>query len=262
MGDKPYHDRETLRRLYHDEGMSQSEIADRFDVASNTISEWFSKLDITARPFEDAPHKSADVLRYLHHNEGMALTEMGERLGRNRETIRHWMEKHGIPRRDANRKRHTIPEGELRELYVDRQRSMEECGEHFGCTAPTIRSRLQEYGIPIRRDQRTVQRLRNGESVPYGMHETTGYPRWHDQISGRQAFVHQLLAVANGVDPHKVFSAADYVIHHKNVCEIDNRPDNIELLTNQQHTATHRRDEWVERDGWPELVTVDDPSEE
>lgn len=47
--------------------------------------------------------------------------------------------------------------------------------------------------------------------------------------------IHQLVAIANGADAHKVFSGGEYHVHHKNGCRVDNRPINIELLSRSEH---------------------------
>lgn len=53
---------------------------------------------------------------------------------------------------------------------------------------------------------------------------------------GRVGFYsYQLTAVANGCDPHKAFGNRNYNIHHKNGCPLDNRPDNLELLSAEEH---------------------------
>jgi len=66
--------------------------------------------------------------------------------------------------------------------------------------------------------------------------DTGGYVRVSD---GRDvARVHQLLAIADGFDPEDVFSD-NTVIHHKNEIKWDNRVENIEMMTNSEHTKYH-----------------------
>jgi hypothetical protein len=46
---EPWHDEETLRYLYHEREMTQTEIAEMFEVTPGTISYWLDKHDIDAR---------------------------------------------------------------------------------------------------------------------------------------------------------------------------------------------------------------------
>ncbi len=46
---KPYHDKETLERLYLRKGMSTYEIADHFEVTQPTIHKWIQKHEIPTR---------------------------------------------------------------------------------------------------------------------------------------------------------------------------------------------------------------------
>jgi len=64
--------------------------------------------------------------------------------------------------------------------------------------------------------------------------------------------LHQLLAIAEGADPHKVFSDGAYHCHHKNGLRWDNRPCNVELKKAEQHIGDHTQErertetgEWV-----------------
>lgn len=54
-----------------------------------------------------------------------------------------------------------------------------------------------------------------------------------------RVYIHQLLAIAEGADPHDVFGGGTHVHHHSGV-EWDNRPDNVSLLTPAEHKAAHR----------------------
>ncbi|MXR50661.1 hypothetical protein GRX03_03430 [Halovenus sp. WSH3] len=47
---RPFQQEETLRRLYHDEDLSQEQIGDRFGVSQQTIGYWMAEHEIETRP--------------------------------------------------------------------------------------------------------------------------------------------------------------------------------------------------------------------
>lgn len=51
--------------------------------------------------------------------------------------------------------------------------------------------------------------------------------------------IHQLVAIAEGHDPYKVFSRSHHV-HHINEIEWDNRPENLQLLSRSEHLRMHK----------------------
>lgn len=54
MADKPWRDATTLKRLYHQEGLSMSEVAERLGCSYRTVYNWMEKHDIPRRkPFKD-----------------------------------------------------------------------------------------------------------------------------------------------------------------------------------------------------------------
>ena len=85
------------------------------------------------------------------------------------------------------------------------------------------------------------------DPVPFGM--TEGYEQWYGEYKGEQELVgvSQLLAIAEGADPHRVF-ADDTVVHHGDdgnpripMCEARwaNWSGNIEVMTDSEHTSHH-----------------------
>lgn len=63
---EPWKDKQTLVRLYHEEGKSQYDIAARFDVSQPTIGYWMDELDIDTRQPSD--RECQDV--YFNESDG------------------------------------------------------------------------------------------------------------------------------------------------------------------------------------------------
>lgn len=74
------------------------------------------------------------------------------------------------------------------------------------------------------------------KDVPVRLTLESGYPVWYTEEGIVQ--VHRLIAIANGEDPHKVFSG-NYHCHHQSGFRCDNRHGNIELLTEKEHMQIH-----------------------
>jgi hypothetical protein len=70
-----------------------------------------------------------------------------------------------------------------------------------------------------------------------------GYVRirtW-EACEGRERYVyeHQLVAIADGADPYKVFSDGRFHVHHRNRIRCDNRRENLELVDGDEHGEYH-----------------------
>jgi len=87
-----YKQKETLEKLYVNQGLSQSEIADRFDVDQTTISRWIDKHGIK-RPLEDA-----QILIEMYHENDMSLRDIANEIDSYPGSVAKAMERHGIKR--------------------------------------------------------------------------------------------------------------------------------------------------------------------
>jgi transposase len=94
-------DAETLRRLYHEEGLTQAEIAERVGVSNSTISRRMQQHDIRRR--KPGPRQKSGgnpvIIRWLYHGKGLTLKEVGKRLGIHANTVRRRMQEYDISRR-------------------------------------------------------------------------------------------------------------------------------------------------------------------
>jgi len=128
-------------------------------------------------------------------------------------------------------------EENLRELYVRRGLSMGEIAQKYDCSTGTVYHWIQKFDIQPRsysesgRGKGTVNRA-------YFETRSTGYERWAVHIPDQgtvSVFVHRLACVAEyGFD-----QVVDMDVHHKNNIGWDNRPDNLELLSHEDHMSLH-----------------------
>jgi len=67
--------------------------------------------------------------------------------------------------------------------------------------------------------------------------DSQGYINYEDTWSDNRTIgIHRLLAISEfGIEAVK-----DKVVHHKNRIPWDNRPDNIEIMTTEEHSCHHQ----------------------
>lgn len=196
---KAYQDKETLERLYHDEGLTAQEIANRLDTSQATISRWMDRNGIeTKTPAEKREERGT------HHRP----TKEGPH------TDEEW----------------------LRECYFEKKMSLEEMADEAGLeSGVSIMKQMDRYGIE-RRPNYVTRVLRNPgagfihanangyEAIKHSVNDTT-----------KQYKIHRLVAMAHfGIDAVK-----GKQVHHKNGIPWDNRPENIELVTQKEHSQIH-----------------------
>lgn len=127
----------------------------------------------------------------------------------------------------------------LREMYVEKEMSQREIGDKLGCSGRTVGRKLEKHGIEARGPGGA------GVSRAAYVHTQRGYVK---AVCGRHndsIYMHQLSAIADGADPHFVFSD-DVEVHHENGIKWDNRPCNVEARKRMKHQAEHILDtNWV-----------------
>jgi len=121
-----------------------------------------------------------------------------------------------------------LPKEKLVDLYIHENLSAKEIAEHMDMTHRAVKNRLSKYDLW----GKDPAKFHLEGHVYNGPH--VGYPRWTHTGTGHRVRVHRLTAIANGVDPYKVFSA-EVSIDHINGCPLDNRPENLQALSVKDH---------------------------
>jgi predicted DNA-binding protein YlxM (UPF0122 family) len=188
---------------------------------------------------EKYPYRDKEWLRERWFSD-MTLGEIAEEADCVKGTLTRWAREHGLPHHNAANPWHD--EEKLHEMYWEDWMSIEDIADHFDCSLGAIHRTMQRFGIEIRSGSAA-----HLASRPYAQYRThpTGYEIVASEYDGKtdQARVHSLVAIANGEDPYKVFSA-DYAVHHENHIPWDNRPENLTLLTTHEHQKLHAEDRW------------------
>jgi DNA-binding transcriptional regulator LsrR (DeoR family) len=98
---EPWRDPAVLRELYHDQQLTQKEIAEHFGAGTRrAVAREMRKNNIETRP-PNGSGVPSEKLRRLYWDEGLTVREVGNRVGLCTKTVSERMERHGIERRSA-----------------------------------------------------------------------------------------------------------------------------------------------------------------
>lgn len=171
----------------------------------------------------EQPWSDEDTLRELRIDRGLTYGEIGEKLGCSRSTVSNWCEKYGIEQE------HPWEDEEvLKRLYVNQDLGSEGVADVLGCSKDAVLRWVRKHDIPVRTQP---------QDKPPCFHTHQGYEKVKANHDGEKytVLVHRLVAVAE----HGFDKVAGKQVHHKNGIPWDNRPGNLEVVTELEHQSKH-----------------------
>ena len=179
--------------------------------------------------YGDHPWRDREVMKELYYDKDMTQEEIAEHLGCGDGTVNRWVHNHDLEVRKIGSENTKIREVDLGKLYWEDGMSQSEIAELCDCSVGLVSKQMKEQDIPVQGG------YDGSPSIYTGTQQ--GYIRCYVRDCGetKKFLPHRLLAVAKfGFD-----EVSENVVHHKNEIKWDNRPSNLELMSNAEHSSYH-----------------------
>jgi len=161
MGE-PYHDKDTLERLYHDKDMGGVKIADKFGVSPETIYRWMDKHGID-RTKTDVSHVPTAETIADEYASGLSIPELAEKHDCSRGPIRKRLKSENVEFRGPGEWQ-TPDELRDKEWLIeqnhDEGKSIAEIARKVECSPNAVHRAFDRHGIENARSNKVSSRAK------------------------------------------------------------------------------------------------------
>lgn len=105
---------------------------------------------------------TCDELRVLYVERGMSMAALARYLGCSIPTVGRRLRACGIATRSGRFQAREIAREELTRLYLEERLPLRVIAERLGVSVGTINNRRRAYGLPARRESRSMRRTDEG----------------------------------------------------------------------------------------------------
>lgn len=134
-----------MRRLYVDEQLSTTQIADRAGLSPATVWKRLVDAGVQMRQRGVQPQLSDDELRHLYIEQRLSTLQIAARTGMSTSGVGSALQRAGIPRRGAGVL--TVDDETLERLYVEERLDTDQLAARFNVAPYAVRRRLRAAGI-------------------------------------------------------------------------------------------------------------------
>ena len=247
---KPHRDAgivpEVAKRMYLEEGKTMLEIAKHFGCSQPGIrrhiaSRGYLKPQRSVRKGNVRFTLSKDDLYDLYITKQMSDMAIGKKLNVNNVTVANWRKRYGI-KRDNPVNLLPLPVEDLRRMYIEEKQSMESIATYFGCGESTVRAHIIKNGLNIDSSEVAKRKIENNKKSSTYSYVVSGYRmiKMPDHPSANsEGYVHEHRYVAGCAAKRHLESSQS--VHHIGIMDkLDNRVENLAILTKRQHSLVHR----------------------
>lgn len=152
-----------VRGLYEEDGLSTTQLAERFNVSRQVVDRWLDEAKATKRARGSSPRWDDAHLRSLYVHRQFPLSKVADETGYNRNTVALRLHDMGVPldpdreqavrddRRLAELLNHASedPARDLRCMYEQDGMTIHDIAQQLGCKDATARRWLRHIGVDV-----------------------------------------------------------------------------------------------------------------